>query len=176
MVWIPILLVGGITVSVLIAQTILDPWTWHRTVIREIPAETYGECSSVHFWAYVGPLMGLVVALECGNLYWAWKLMTQMAPSNRDSAAVLYTCFAHLQAWFVGGSLLAVLEDSSVDAIYMGRIVLIWILAMSDVLVVVIPPLFQTIRFLLHPDEYWRRQAGRVKIANIFVDPSSRST
>jgi hypothetical protein len=171
--WIPILLVGGTMVSVLTAQTILDPWTWHRTVIREIPAETYGECSSVHFWAYVGPLMGLVVVLECGNLVWAWKLMT--TSGQRDCAAILYTCFAHLQAWFVGGSLLAVLEDSSVDAIYMGRMVLIWILAISDVLVVVIPHVIGTIGFLWHPDAYWKRHAGRVKITNIFIDPSSQS-
>jgi hypothetical protein len=163
---VPLFLFLSIMVALLIAHTIMDPWMWQRVLIRDIPAETYGQCSSNDTWAYFGPMVGLVFFMEFLMMFFAWK-----NPSDPDvffdHGALMYTCFARLQAWLVGGSILAVLGDSSVDATYFGRILLIWIFSMSCLLGLVGPKVFQVLWIRCHPDLYDKRYTGRVNIANI---------
>jgi hypothetical protein len=163
---VPLFFFLSIMMALLIVHTIFDPWTWQRILIRDIPAETYGQCTSQHTWAYFGPMVGLLFFMEFVMMYLAWK-----NPSDPDDffdhGAVMYTCFARLQAWLVGGSILAILGDSSVNATYFGRIVLIWIFSMSCLLGLVGPKVFQALWIRCHPELYDKRYTGRVNIANI---------
>ena len=42
----PTFVIMTIAVAILTVWTVLDPWSWERELISEIPAETYGQCAS----------------------------------------------------------------------------------------------------------------------------------
>jgi len=69
----PLTILFGVGLVILIAWTVVDPYTWNRELIQMIPAETYGECESNHFWAFFGPLMSLIVIAELATAFFALK-------------------------------------------------------------------------------------------------------
>jgi hypothetical protein len=84
-------------------------------------------------------------------MYFAWKT-ADLPDDFRDSEAVMYASFAQVQSWAIGVPILAVLGSSSADATYFGRIFLIWIFAVSSVVVVVGPKLYKAWRIQQNPD------------------------
>lgn len=70
----------------------------------------------------------------------------------RESGAFVYASFAQLQSWIFGLPVLAVLASSSTEAIYFGRICLIWIFGVSSIVVVVGPTLVNAIRMRRNPN------------------------
>jgi hypothetical protein len=170
---VPLLFFLFVTISILIVQTVLDPWTWERTTISEIPAESYGKCTNQRFWAYFGPLIGILFTAELLTMVFAWK--TADVPEDfRDSGAVMYACFAHLQAWAVGAPVLGVLGHASADATYFGRVFLVWVFAVSGVVVVVGPKVVKALRVRLNP-QLVKPQGRRVSVTG-FVHPELTST
>jgi 7 transmembrane sweet-taste receptor of 3 GCPR len=162
---------------ILILWTALDPWTWERDVIMEIPPESYGKCSSKNFWAWFGPLIGLLFFAEGLTMYFAWK--TADIPDDfRDSGAVMYASFAQMQSWAFGIPMLAVLGNSSADATYFGRICLIWIFSVSSVVLVVGPKLINAFRIRRNPSLGQKKDRVRVSgLANpISVQHSTNTT
>jgi 7 transmembrane sweet-taste receptor of 3 GCPR len=152
-----------ICITVLILWTVIDPWSWERVVMVEIPAETYGQCQSRHFWAWFGPLISLLFFAETLTMYFAWK--TNDLPDDfRDSGAVLYASFAQMQSWAFGVPMLAVLGSTSAEATYFGRICLIWIFAVSSVVVVVGPKLAKAIQVRRNPNF---GQRDRVRVSGL---------
>ena len=161
----PLLAFLGITISILVVHTIIDPWTWQRELIQIAPVETYGQCISEYQWIWFGPLAGLIFVSELLTMFFAWK--TADIPEDfRDSEAVMYACFAQIQAWAVGIPMLAVLGTSSADATYFGRIFLVWIFSVSSVVVVVGPKLFKAIKIRRNPQI--GRTGGRVSVTGLY--------
>ena len=135
---------------ILIVWSVLDPWTWKRSVIQQIPPISYGKCTCQYFWVWFGPLIGLLFFAEGLTMYFAWK--TNDLPDDfRDSGAVMYASFAQMQSWAFGVPVLSVLGSSSSEATYFGRICLIWIFAVSSVVVVVGPKLVTAFRTRRNP-------------------------
>jgi len=168
----PLLAFLGITTSILVVHTTLDPLVWVREVIQEAPVETYGTCTSDHMWAWFGPLAGLIFVSEILTMFFAWK--TADIPEDfRDSEAVMYACFAQIQAWAVGIPMLAVLGTSSADATYFGRIFLIWIFSVSSVVVVVGPKIFKAIKMRLNPQ--LKRQGARVSVTGLYQPDATQT-
>lgn len=166
----PLVAFLAITISILVIQTIADPWVWERELIHVAPVETYGQCSSNFQWIWFGPLSGLIFISEILTMFFAWK--TADVPEDfRDSRAVMYACFAQIQVWAVGIPMLAVLETSSADATYLGRIFLIWVFSVSSLVVVVGPKLFKTLAIRRNP-QVLRRQ-GRVSITGLYQPGTS---
>ena len=158
----------SICATILILWTVIDPWSWERNVTIEIPAETYGKCQSQHFWVWFGPLIGLLFFAETLTMYFAWKT-TDIPDDFRDSGAVMYASFAQIQSWAFGLPMLAVLGTSSSEATYFGRICLIWIFAVSSVVVVVGPKLVKAIRIRRNPNLQIR--SDRVRISGLPLTP-----
>lgn len=92
----PWLLFVIVTVSILTAHTIYDPWSWVRMTITEIPFETYGECSSKHDLVFFGTLIGLIFVSELLTLVFAWK-MADVPGDFRDAPAIMFSCFIQIQ-------------------------------------------------------------------------------
>ena len=154
-----------VALLILLAQTLYDPWSWERHIINEIPAETYGKCQSSHTWAFFGLLIGLVFVAEATTLYFAWK--TADLPGDfRDSEAVMYACMAQIQSWVVGVPMMLMLGHSSADATYFARILLIWIFAVSGIVVVVDSKIVKAIKNRRKPD--LGSGGRRVSIAGIY--------
>ena len=153
----------SICVIILILWTAIDPWSWQRVVTIEIPAETYGQCQSRNFWVWFGPLICLMFIAEILTMYFAWKT-TDLPDDFRDSGAVMYASFAQIQSWVFGVPMLAVLGSTSSEATYFGRICLIWIFAVSSVVVVVGPKLAKAIRVRRNPNI---GQRDRVRVSGL---------
>jgi 7 transmembrane sweet-taste receptor of 3 GCPR len=161
---VPSLALLALTVVVLAVWTALDPWNWHRVLIRQIPAESYASCTSNDLWAYISPLSGIIFFGEAITLYFAWK--TSDAPEEYgDTTSIMYACFTHMQTWAIGGPMLVVLESSSTDAVYFARVILIWIFSCSTVLVVIVPKV--TRACLDRRDPGTHPQTLRVAVAGI---------
>jgi len=168
----PLITFLAVTFSILLAHTVYDPWSWERHIIKESPAETYGKCQSNHDMAFFGPLMGLLFVAEAATLYFAWK--TVNLPSDfRDSEAIMYTCFAQLQAWAVGVPMLGALGYSSANATYFARIFLAWIFSVSSVAVIIIPKISKAWINRRSPQGTSRKR--RVSVSALY-EPSSRFT
>ena len=162
----------SICIIILILWTVLDPWTWERSVTSDIPAESYGKCTSQNFWAFFGPLLAILFFAGALTMYFAWK--TSDVPDDfRDSGAVLYASFAQLQSWAIGVPMLAVLVSSSSNATYFGRVFVIWIFAISSVAVVVMPKLIKAIRIRRNPA--LGRRTERVRVSGLYNPLSSQA-
>ena len=164
-----------ICLVILILWTVLDPWTWKREVISEIPPESYGKCTCQYFWVWFGPLIGLLFLAEGLTMYFAWK--TADIPDDfRDSGAVMYASFAQMQSWAFGIPMLAVLGSSSSEATYFGRICLIWIVSVSSIVVVVGPKLINAVRIRIKPALGQKKDRVRVSGLSSPVLSSQQST
>lgn len=138
------------TLAILLLWTIIDPWTWRRTMVSEIPPETYGECHSDHWWAFFGTLTGLMIFAETLTGFLAYKT-NQVPEEFRETSSVFQAIYVHLQAWIIGVPILAVIGTSSADATYFGRVALIWIFSVSSVVLIVGPKLMMAIRIRRNP-------------------------
>lgn len=167
----PTLALLSVTTGVLISWTIADPWIWHRETITTVPPVSYGYCYSSKFWYFFGPLMAILLFAESLTLYFAWKT-SDLPDDFRDSEAVFYATFAQLQAWSIGIPILIVLEMSNADATYFGRIFLIWIFAVSSVLIIVGPKVSKAISMRTNPR---KDEKPRCRITGV-VPQSSRRT
>jgi hypothetical protein len=98
------------------------------------------------------------------TMYFAWKTNNQN-DACRDSGAVMYASFALIQSWAFGLPMLAVLGSTSSDAIYFGRICLIWISAVASVVVVAGPKLTKAIRFRRNPA--LQRRPDRTRVSGL---------
>lgn len=149
---IPLLIMLGITIVILTVWTVVDPWTWTRIKVSEVPYVTYGECRSAHFWAFFGPLMGLLVVAEVLTAWFAWKT-ADVSDDFADGSTAVYAIVTQIQAWVIGVPIMAVLNNSSANAMYFGRVLLIWIFSISSVVLVVGPKLWRTLYLRRHPEE-----------------------
>ena len=159
----PLIVLLVLALTILITWSVVDPWLWHVETIREIPYEVYGECQSGHWWAFFAPLMTLIVAAETLSAFFAWK--TSDVPEDfRDTNAVFYAICTNLQAWFVGIPILVVLDQSSSNATYFGRVLLTWIFAVCPVIIVIIPKVYCAYDLRRHPE---RVTKNRVKVSGL---------
>jgi hypothetical protein len=104
-------------------------------------------------------------------MYFAWKT-ADLPDDFRDSGAVMYASFAQIQSWAIGVPILAVLGSSSADATYFGRIFVIWIFAVSSVVVVVGPKLYTAWKIRRNPEI--GKKKDRVHISGL-QNPSQSS-
>ena len=158
----PLVSLVFITLALLTLWTAMDPWTWERQTISLVPAETYGECASDSFWAFFGPLSAIVIFTEVLTFVWALKT-ADIHEAFGDSKTTMLAIYTHLQSWVVGIPILSVLGDSSTDATYAGRVLLIWIFSVSSVAIVVGPR--------IHPawcgKTDWSNQQGGIRISGL---------
>jgi hypothetical protein len=153
------------TLAILVAWTVLDPWTWDRVTISEVPYETYGECGNDRLWAFIGPLVGLLIFAEGASAFFAWKTANVHDDIN-DSNSIFFAICTHMQAWAIGVPILAVLGDSSSDGTYLGRVLLIWIFSVSSIACVVYPKLVRAIHLRRNPA---LRQKSRVFVSGLNI-------
>ena len=132
----PVIILISVTLLILILWTAIDPWTWEREWISAVPAESYGECQSNNFWAFFGPLMFLLVLAEGLTVFSAWNTK-EIAEQFSDTELAFFAIMVQLQAWIVGVPILSVLGNSSADAVYLGRALLIWIFSLSGPVLVI---------------------------------------
>jgi len=103
-------------------------------------------------------------------MYFAWKT-TDVPEDFRDSDAVMYACFAHLQACASGGPMIALTGVASIDASMFAKFFLIWIFSVSSVVLVVCPKVYAALKIRRNP-HLSRKRRRRVNVTGLFSDSS----
>jgi len=168
----PLVLFLATAFSILTAHSIYDPWSWERELILESPAETYGKCQSKYDSAFFAPLVGLVLVAEAITLYFAWRTL-HIDSDYRDSGSILYSCFVQIEAWSVGVPMLVLIGFSSADATYFARLSLVWVFAVSGVVLVVYPKIYKAIQLRRNPHLRQGLNRRRMAISSLFDNRSS---
>lgn len=171
----PMIILLLCTIVCLCLWTSLDPWSWEREIISENPPESYGQCTSDHFVAYFCCLSSLMILGTSLALRYAWKTHNiKMDEKFDDSKAVGLAVSSQLQAWLVGLPILVVMEESSLEATYLCRVLLIWIFSLTSLLTAVAPKLVHTWRIIQNPslvESSW----GTVYISGLTLQQRSGS-
>ena len=130
---IPRILTTSLAASILVLTiwTSLDPWSWERRDLQDIPPATYGSCQSDHYIVFAFILFAILFVLAGISLYLALHSV-----HHPDAGSILYASYAHLQCWCFGLPMLGVLGSSAVDGTFFGRVLIIWILSITSVVVV----------------------------------------
>lgn len=167
----PLIVLLAITIALLTAWTVADPWVWNRELlIGMTPPESYGQCSSDSFIAYFTALAAVTVISSTLAVVLAWK--TANVPNAlSDTKAVFYAVATHLQAWFVGLPILAALGQDSSTATYLGRVLLVFVFGVSTNAFVICPTLYRIWRASKVSGDASRK--SRVRITGLDFDPSS---
>ena len=168
----PCALILIVTLLVLIIWTAVDPWKWERDYIDLLPPERLGKCTSDHFAGFFWTLTSILMFCTVSTLVMAWKTQT-IAQNLSDASTVFYLILTQVQAWFVGIPILAVTGDS-VDTVYFGRILLIWLFAMAPLFIVLLPRVSQAIRQKLNPA--LKQTRGNVHVSGIAASTSQYPT
>ena len=126
------------TILVLLTWTITDPLRWERNVIDQNSLESYGQCQSQHSVAFLSTLAALMLISIVTAATMSWK--TKDVDENFSEARwIFYAIFLQCQVLLIGIPILVILEETSADATYVGRLLLIWTVPVSTVLVIFWP-------------------------------------
>ena len=148
---IPVIATVLTTIVILIVWTTVDPWRWTREWVSDIPAETYGQCQSDHFWAFFAPLISILILAEGSTIFFVYKT-ADINEDFADTKPSTYAMYSQFQAWIVGVPILVVIDNGSTDAVYLSRSLLIWIFSLSGVVFVIVPRIYKASYKRAHPE------------------------
>ena len=154
------------TCTLLIVWTFVDPWEWGRIDITEIPLETYGRCHCEYFAIFFGILAGMLLLLGAACFCVAWK-----SGHNAVAGSILYASYAQVQCWVFGLPMLAALGTTSVEGTYFGRVLIIWVLSVTSIVVVVGPTSLRILRSRLDAEGGDPSRPRMIMVS--LMDPSS---
>jgi hypothetical protein len=125
-------------ILVLVVWTVVDPFTWERRTIDDNSLETYGQCESDHAVVYVSILAVLMAGSTLACALMAWK--TKDIDSRfSESKWIFYTIFVQIQVLLLAIPILVVLNTASSDATYMGRVLVIFVVVMTTIVLMIGP-------------------------------------
>ena len=128
---------------VLALWTALDPYVWVRETVDDESGETFGTCTSNNATAYIVTLSILVITATLLAFVMAYK--TRDLPGKyTDAGPIFFGIVAQLEVWFVGIPILVIVDNVSADAMYLARVLIIWIFAVIMVLTVIGSKFLQT--------------------------------
>jgi len=135
----PAAILFGLNVSLLLAWTLGDPLQWVRRPLAGDDWSTYGTCTT----GTVGKTMlGLITAVDVGALfllcYQAYKARN-ISDALSESKYLGIAIFSWTEVVLVGLPVLFLLGDDNPSAKYFLRVVLIFVLCMSMLLLIFIP-------------------------------------
>ena len=109
--------------------------------------------------------------MEILKLFYAWKT-ADVSRCYGETATSMYTLYSQLQAWVLGIPILVVIDGVSVDAVFVGRALLIWIFSISGICFVIGPKIFKAMYERRYPEET-SRGGNRVHVSGIRTSASS---
>jgi hypothetical protein len=158
----PIFILFGAIVLVLTLWTAIDPLQWVRTEIDgAYPPESKGQCASATFHAYFWPCAGLIGVPTLCTIIAVWRTK-DISQDLSDTSVTFYLVVTQFQAWLLGVPVLVVLGSASVDAEYLGRVLLIWLFAIAPLLIVLWPTIYRTIAKRVTPNAKPRRSSVHI--------------
>jgi hypothetical protein len=120
----------------LMLWSVIDPLVWGRWDVAKVPLETFGLCQSKkHTKVYFGCLIGLSVSL----LLAAVTLGLRNLRTHRDVESMMQGSCLMLQAWVFGLSMHKLVGTSSADGNYLVRIIFVWVVSMTGLVLVATP-------------------------------------
>eukprot|EP00567_Pseudictyota_dubia_P007638 CAMPEP_0197444824 /NCGR_PEP_ID=MMETSP1175-20131217/10194_1 /TAXON_ID=1003142 /ORGANISM="Triceratium dubium, Strain CCMP147" /LENGTH=1207 /DNA_ID=CAMNT_0042975677 /DNA_START=307 /DNA_END=3930 /DNA_ORIENTATION=+ len=154
----PFVILLLLAAAALTVWTVVDPFTWVRETVTEIPPRTCGMCMSENIWAYVVPLAFIITVATVLTAYIAWKAR-DIPCEFQESSWIYYGVFAHLQSWIVAVPVLVIVQPahSSADATYLGRTMIMFTFSASMVILIIWPKIFVVLRKRIYGDNVGKR-------------------
>ena len=94
----PLFLMLAVVVIILVLWTVLDPWTWERDFLTELPPVRYGQCNSDKTNVFFGLLAGTMVLTTALAVFMAWKTR-DISDMLTESKGLFYALCSQMQAW-----------------------------------------------------------------------------
>jgi hypothetical protein len=140
-------------------------------MISDFPPESAGRCAGDDTKIFFSVLCGIMVVATALAFYMA--LRTKKVKLDRrfsDSNAVILAIGSQLQGWVVGLPILvAVKDESSVEAKYLGRVLLIWLFSIVAVLIMVAPKVWNTWQGIRNP-ALLRHNTRRITVSGLQLE------
>jgi len=153
---------------VLTVWTVVDPFTWVRETISEMPPRTCGLCMSSKGWAYVIPLAVIMFVATALTAYIAWK--ARDIPSEfQESSWIYYGVFVHIQSWIVSIPVLVIVQPAhnNADTAYLGRALIMFAFSVSMVLVIIGPKMYVVFRKRISGDTSVKSKKSRADLVKV---------
>mmetsp|Transcript_5779 Transcript_5779/g.14431 ORF Transcript_5779/g.14431 Transcript_5779/m.14431 type:complete len:1212 (-) Transcript_5779:165-3800(-) len=163
-VW-PVVVLLVTSVTVLATWTAIDPFHWERNPIdlSEPDGESYGQCTSPYQMVFIyilGAIMGSATVLTMIMAFKTKDIDRQFS----ESSWAFTTIVLQFQVLLVGIPILVIVQQQSAEATYMCRVMLIWTLSVSTVVLMFGPKLIP----LLFPKfvARWNKETLRSSIGS----------
>lgn len=102
----------------------------------------------------------------------AWK-SRDISSTFSEADWIFYAIFIQIQVWVVGLPTLIALQDSSVEADYLARVMLIWMFSVSVVLVIFGPKMFESFGLTYRTGDRRRGEHGNGRVHTSGVESTS---
>ena len=155
-VW-PFVTLVGVSIVILTVWTIVEPWQWERFPVDENEplGESYGQCTSPNDLVFIIILACIMVTATVLAGLMSWKTK-DIDSKFSESSWIFTTIVLQFQVLLVGIPILIIVQQQSADATYMGRVLLIWTITMSTLVLMFGPKLLP----ILSP-KCFRRMSSR---------------
>ena len=141
----PFFLLFVASIIVLSIWTAVDPYLWVRREVNAVTGETYGSCSSSNASGAVGvpleygiPLVAIAAIAAILTFAMAWKTK-DIDEKFSESNWTFYALFLQCELMLVAIPILLLLGEASADASYLGKVLVIWSIPVSTMLLLIGP-------------------------------------
>lgn len=145
----PFSIIIGCSFVVLVVWQVVDPFVWERVVVSVVdaPLETFGHCTSLEngILPFFLPLAFLTFLAVATTAVFSWK-MRDVQSELAESRWIFAGIFLHIQTWLVGVPVFYITDEVSRDASYLMVVVLTFMFATSQVVLVIGPKIFVLLR------------------------------
>ena len=180
-VW-PVLLMLVASIVVLTTWTVVEPYEWERAPIYEEEGESYGQCESPHhkiFISILGLIMGTAIVLTLIMAYKTKDIDRQFS----ESSWAFTTIVLQTEVLLVGIPILLIVQQQSAEATYICRVMLIWTLSVSTVVLMFGPKLIPLLfpKFVARWNKETLRSSigtnrGSVRVSGHIASMNTKST
>jgi hypothetical protein len=122
-------------IAILSLWTGLDSMTWKRVETDPVTGESFAECQSEHFAAFMVPLVLIMLLPSLLTAIMAWKTK-DIDDSYSESYWICIMIVVQLEVIVVSVPMIALLRDISSSIRYIGFVFIIWTFPMSALLLI----------------------------------------
>uniref|UniRef100_A0A6V2K2C7 G-protein coupled receptors family 3 profile domain-containing protein n=1 Tax=Ditylum brightwellii TaxID=49249 RepID=A0A6V2K2C7_9STRA len=131
-------------IIVLVVWVIVDPLKWDRQTIDDFTGETFGRCSSRYVTVYISVLTALCVIATFIAGIMAYKCK-DISDEFAETRYIFTAILTQVQVWIIGIPIIILVNSMSVNATYIAKALLVFIFAVSVVLLVIGPKILSSL-------------------------------
>ena len=159
---------------VLMLWTLLDPFHWNREEINEFTSESIGKCESNSAFAFVGPLIGIMLIPTVLTCVMAYKTK-DVDETYTESWWIFILIVVQVEVTLIAVPVIVILNGESTDGRYLGFVFLLWSFPMTTLGLLFIPKMISyrnDIRGLDTSSKYKRGERKNIRVTGVVASAS----